>query len=489
MSLDAADTSVRATTPPSRVQDLIIGSGPGGAITATLLAEHGRETLLLEDGPYLELESCAPFSLEEMITKYRCGGLTPAVGNPKVAYVEGRCVGGGSEINSGLYHHTPPEILDRWAREFALKDSSPNDLAPFYQANEDDLSVCTTPGPTPLASRMLACGAERLGWRALEVPRWFRYDDTRGPDGVPRGTRQSMTKTFIPRALAAGCRLLPNTRATRLTRQGKLWRVEVRTAGGVTHIEAENVFVCAGAIQTPALLLRSGIGQNIGRSLALHPTVKFAARFPEEINHEELGVPVHQVKEFSPRLSFGCSISSIPHLALALLDHPGHERTLASQWRHMAIYYGMIAGGNTGAIRVLPGFDEPLVSYRLAPDDLRDLALCLRRLAEMLLAAGAVELLGSVSGMPPIRTRDDLSLIPASLPPSRTNLMTIHLFSSCPMGEQRDRCAANSFGEVHGVPGLHIHDASLICTAPGVNPQGTIMAFARRNTLRFLGEL
>jgi choline dehydrogenase-like flavoprotein len=66
--------------------------------------------------------------------------------------------------------------------------------------------------------------------------------------------------------------------------------------------------------------------------------------------------------------------------------------------------------------------------------------------------------------------------------------MTIHLFSSCPMGERRESCATDSFGRVHGMQDLYIADASILCDAPGVNPQGTIMALARRNALHFLGK-
>jgi choline dehydrogenase-like flavoprotein len=65
--------------------------------------------------------------------------------------------------------------------------------------------------------------------------------------------------------------------------------------------------------------------------------------------------------------------------------------------------------------------------------------------------------------------------------------MTVHAFSTCPMGEERSRCASDSFGRVHEVPNLHVADASLLCGPPGVNPQGTIMAVARRNALHFLG--
>jgi choline dehydrogenase-like flavoprotein len=80
----------------------------------------------------------------------------------------------------------------------------------------------------------------------------------------------------------------------------------------------------------------------------------------------------------------------------------------------------------------------------------------------------------------------DAERIPDVLPADRTSLMTIHLFSSCPMGEDRGLCAADSFGRVHGEEGLWIADASLLPGPPGVNPQGSLMAIVRRNVAQFL---
>ncbi|HZV35619.1 MAG TPA: GMC family oxidoreductase N-terminal domain-containing protein, partial [Verrucomicrobiae bacterium] len=114
----------------SRHEIVVIGSGPGGAITACLLAEAGRKVLLMEEGEYFSLESCVPFSKQEMVQKYRNGGQTVAMGANKVAYVEGRCVGGGSEINSGLYHRTPPEILETWRKEFRVEGLAQEELRP-----------------------------------------------------------------------------------------------------------------------------------------------------------------------------------------------------------------------------------------------------------------------------------------------------------------------------------------------------------------------
>ena len=78
--------------------------------------------------------------------------------------------------------------------------------------------------------------------------------------------------------------------------------------------------------------------------------------------------------------------------------------------------------------------------------------------------------------------------MPDILANGAANLMSVHLFSSCPMGEDQNQCATDSFGRVHGFKNLFVNDASLLCTAPGVNPQGSIMALARRNALQFLEQ-
>lgn len=493
-----------------RCEIAVVGSGPGGAITACLLAEAGRDVLLIEEGPFLPLTSCPAFSRLEMEQKYRNGGLTVALGADKIAYVEGRCVGGGSEINSGLYHRTPPDVLARWRREFLVEALTEKDLLPHFEANERDVSVSPLPGPAPAASLKLHEGAGKLGWHSLEVPRWFRYAEAgsrqrelaglkgNGKDATnrfltevtPSGTRQSMTETFVPRFLKAGGKLCAGTRVTRLWHEGKGWILEGRQAGdALLSVQAETVFLCAGAVQTPALLRRSGITHHVGNSLRVHPTLKLVARFPEVVNAATMGVPVHQVKEFAPRLSFGCSISSPAYLALGLLDHPDAAAVVMRDWTRMANYYAMITGEGHGTVRTLPGFRDPLVRYTISEKDRRELADGWRKLAEALFAAGAETVFPCVAGSSPLRGQADLKRIPEHLASGTGNLMTIHLFCSCPMGEDRKRCATDSFGRVHGQTNLWINDGSLLCTAPGVNPQGTIMALARRNALQFLGKL
>jgi choline dehydrogenase-like flavoprotein len=468
-------------------QIAVIGSGPGGAVTACTLAEAGRDVLLLEEGPSSDLVT-SPFSLDEMRLKYRNGGVNSTMGGRKIAWVEGRCTGGGSEINSGLYHRTPAGVLERWQTEFGIEALKCADLERHFQACEQAVSVSYLPGEAPAASLRLAEGAQALGWKFMEVPRWFRYEGARDSGGAAGGTPQTMSRTFLPRAVQAGCRIRANSRVVGIRSKNGGVQLDVRSPGGPAVVECDDVFVCAGAVQSPALLRRSGYKHRIGNTLAMHPTVKVVAQFDDIVNREDMGVPVHQVKEFAPRFSFGCSISSRPYLALAMSPHAELRRRVLEDWQYAAIYYVMTNGGPNGRVRTLPWASDPLVSYGPSQRNLQDLGLGLRRLCELLFAAGARKLHPVVGGIEPLRSPRDLSRIPAELPAEESSLMTIHLFSSCPMGE-RGQCATNSFGQLRGVKHVYVNDASLLPTAPGVNPQGSIMAIARRNALHYLGQL
>lgn len=469
---------------------VVIGSGPGGSVTAALWAEAGKSVLLLEEGEDLPLESAPHFSREELIQKYRNAGVNIGFGKSKIAYVEGRCVGGGSEINRGLYHRAPDNVLDDWRMRYGVSALTPEELRPHFEACEATAKVQYLPGDAPLLSTRLHEGATRLGWSSLEVPRLYAYSD-RHHGGEP-GRKQSMSETFIPRFRRAGGQLMVNSWVKRLSRTNGSWSVQGLHAlpggqAGVIDIRAATVVVACGAVQTPALLRRSGIKRNIGNSLRFHPMLKVIAEFDDEINIPGELEPVHQVKEFDPRFSIGCSMSKRPALAMAIAAHSDHVADIDRNWRRMAIYYVQTTGGR-GSVRCLPGFRDPLVRVSLSPADLAELAEGLRRLAEVLFAAGAVRIFPSIPGYPVLHRADWSAALPETLSPAHANATALHLFSSCPMGENAALCAADSFGKVHGTDGLYIADSSLLCGPTVVNPQGTIMAVAHRNALKTIED-
>ncbi|MEO7429712.1 MAG: GMC family oxidoreductase [Acidimicrobiales bacterium] len=463
---------------------LVIGSGAGGATTAMVLAEAGRSVLVVEEGPEIEPGSLTPFSLREMEQAYRHHGSSAALGSPPIAYAEGRCVGGSTEVNSGLWHRLPGALAEEWRIRFGLDDFTPEALDRYAARIEALVPVHPVPGAPPRSSAILEEGATKLGWRAVEFPRAFTYDVN------GRGTKQTMSRTLLPRARAAGATVLADTAVRKLRIQGD--RVlgatcSRRRADGTSeqiHIRADQVVVCGGAVQSPALLQRSGVRRGIGHGLKMHPTIKIAARFPGPVDHDD--VPMHRITEFSPHLAIGGSASRRGHVALALADSGADIADALADWEHVFVYYAAIRSDLGGRVLAVPGMRAPLVTYRLTDSDLSRLARGLVHLGEALLAAGATELYPSIEGGQVVRRPEELVGWWDAVDRSRTNLMTVHLTSSIRMSSDRSKAGTDGFGRVWGVPNLRVNDASLLADAPGVNPQAAIMTIALRNAEHLL---
>jgi choline dehydrogenase-like flavoprotein len=468
---------------------LIIGSGAGGATTAAILAEAGHDVLIIEEGPWVDQGEVVPFSLEQMDRQYRSGGVTVALGVPSIAYTEGRCAGGGTEVNSGLYRRPPEQAIARWQSEYKIDDFDADGLLSICEEVEAQLTVQTVPGEHTRASEILRDGAAALGWQHDESPRWMSY-----PEGgrAVDGKRQSMTRTYLPRAFAAGARMLTEHRLEGLVMSdGDATGARLSaTATGVDQpvtITFKSVFVCGGAIQTPAILQRAGFRHRVGRTLAVHPTVKLAARFDENVNTPD-DVPVFQVKEFAPGISFGGSASHPGLVALSLTDNWRDFGAAVTAWPELAIYYAAITSQGRGWVQAIPGVRDPIVTYRLTKRDRALLGQGLARLALLMLEAGAAEVYPSFKQAPLVRNRADLAKMTAAFAATKASVMTVHLCSTAPMGENHKRTATDSFGKVHGATNVWVNDAALLPDAPGVNPQASVMAIAIRNARRFADE-
>ncbi len=468
-------------------QVLVIGSGPGGATTAALLAEAGHDVLMVEEGGHFGHDSAPAYSMAEMDQKYRNGGLTPAFGQTKVTYVEGRCVGGGSEINAALAHPPMARTLEDWRQRFQIADFGVDPLAAHFEAVERECFVSSQPGPLDPASMVIKDGADSLGWTSNEVQRFWRY-----PEDGGKGLRQSMTVTLVPRFLAAGGRVMPGTSIRSLRFRGG----RARSAVGVTRhadgrrerirIRFDKVFVCGGPTQSPLVLRRSGIRGKVGDGLRLHPMVRVAARFDRVVNDPAAGVPVQQVVHFKPDLTLGCSHAALPHLVMWLGGEVEDRETKLEEWDKIALFYVLVTGRGQGKVRNIPGFDESFTSYPCGDDDLASIGDGLHKLGTLLFEAGAVELFNPLPGRPSITKPAELESLRTGLPHGQLTVSTIHLFGTCPMGEAKDT-VVDSWGKLRGADNVWINDASILPDCTGVNPQLTLMAIARRNVAHWLG--
>ncbi len=478
-----------------RADVVVIGSGAGGATTAYELARAGRKPCVLEEGADHALADYGKSSPVAMAKLYRRRGMTPILGSVPVGYVEGACLGGSTEINSGFWHRTPREVLLRYKSQFDLQDASPDDLAPHFDWAEKQLQVEIRGRPWPKSTEVFSRGIEAMGWASQEVPRAAPgcRDANACASGCANGAKQGVSRSILPSAREAGARVITRCRARLLLtsrRRATGVLAEVEREPGVrelVRIDADHVFVCAGPTETPALLRRSGIKFHIGETLRIHPMLKVVARFPERIDAQDNVLPLLQVKEFWPELSMGGAFFTPGHVAMMLSDNWLETREQMKNYRNMAAYYVAVRGSGDGSVRPTLFGDSVNLRYDVSHEDLIHLSRGLARLATLLLAAGAIEVYPTVQGLPVIKSElDAIRWLDERLPRAGLSLTTVHAFSSCPMGEREDRCAVDSFGRVRGWENLYVSDASMLPDSPGVNPQGTIMALARRNAIHFL---
>ncbi len=467
-------------------------------MTAYELAASGFSVMVLEEGGRFGLKDYGRTPPEAMPRMYRRRGMTPVLGRVPIAFVEGCCVGGSTEINSGFWHRTPPDVLRYWKNHLGIVHLEPDELVPHFEWLERRLEVERWRGELPESTRVMLRGAERLGWASDVVSRAAaRCENTNVcSQGCPKGAKQGVSRNLIPQAEAHGAALIPNCTARFLLVDG------CRVAGVVTEIDrgdgsrkvvkldADYVFLCAGATQTPAILRRSGIKKNMGDTFRIHPMLKVAALFDEEVDAHANVLPLARITQFMPEIALGGSYYSVGHLALILSDNWRSNAGRMADFRRLAAYYVAVKSFGRGRVRPSWFDDGVVLRFTLTDEDVRNLSVGLARLAEMLLVAGAREVYPCVRGLPAIRSVDNAHRwLQETLPPKAISLTAVHAFSSCPIGSAPATSAADSFGRVHGFENLFINDASMLPDSPGVNPQGTIMALARRNVHHFIDAL
>jgi nucleoside-diphosphate-sugar epimerase/glycine/D-amino acid oxidase-like deaminating enzyme len=385
---------------------LVIGSGAGGAVIAATLAEAGRSVLVIEDGPALDASIEEVHGAEAIQRLFRHGALSPLIGRPSVALVEGRCVGGSTEVNTALWVRPPPTTFERWQRLYGVRDLDASEMTTLYTELENALEVARTgDGPLAPSSARLRDGFAATRNPYVEAAR-TQTGDLRRLQFVAK-VRRSMSRTYIPRAVKSGARVVPECRAVRLRhRRGRVTQVDAvsRRRGEHVTIHAETVFVCGGPTQTPTLLRASGITRNVGDQLDVHPMVKVAAEFDEPMDGHRMAVPIYQSSDAAGIVLGGAAFSA--GLLAALLSENWEANAGAMDaWRSMAMYYTACRSSGHGRVRRMPFTGDTFATYQASAEDAAALNTGLARLYDVLWAAGAKRIFAGVRGLPPLTSR------------------------------------------------------------------------------------
>src|SRR5664279_3461082 len=273
---------------------VIVGSGAGAGVVARELAAAGRAVIVLEAGPFVPEPEMPTHELAAFDRLYLDHGLT-STWDGSVSILAGSGVGGGTTINWMTCITAPPDIRTEWARAHGIAGFDGPEGDQDYAAIRGELGVTQSPVMPPKDAGLLA-GARALGIEAAPTDRNATSCTTCGscPFGCRAGTKRSGLQAHLADATLRGARLVADARVDRvLLEAGRVTGVEatVGWAGGTAAgaprrltVRARQVVLAAGALRSPAVLIRSGLDHPaIGRNLRLHPVSVVASRFVAQI--------------------------------------------------------------------------------------------------------------------------------------------------------------------------------------------------------------
>lgn len=480
---------------------VIVGSGAGGGVAAGVLAEGGRHVVVLEKGINPGPADLTQVEGEMLGRLYLDGGLMMTQSG-SIPILAGSCLGGGTTINYTTSFPLPPSTRAEWDRRSGLRLFS----SPRFTESLDRVmrqvhvgTTWTTPGER---DQLLERGCRALGWHVDVIPRnvsgcregiecgYCGY-------GCRHGAKNSTARTYLADAARRGADIIVGAEAERILierRQATGVEARVRGVDGVERrlvVHAPVVIAACGSINTPALLLRSGLrGPRIGRGLRLHPASAVAGIFPQRVEPWTGSLQTRYSDQFaSLDGGYGVKFETAPmHFALPASgfgwESSRRHREDIGRLAHTSIFGLLLRDRDAGRVTIGP-HGGPRVHYELSRFDEAHVRRAIVGGAEALAAAGATEIFTLQT--PPVRARPGttgwLSRFAHEADARgyrrcRMSYISFHQMATASMGADPLMGTVDEAGESFEVRGLYVADAAAFPTSSGVNPMITIMALA-----------
>ncbi|HEY7349147.1 MAG TPA: GMC family oxidoreductase N-terminal domain-containing protein [Ktedonobacterales bacterium] len=482
---------------------VVIGSGAGGGVVAGELAAAGKAVIVLEMGGYYNESDFIHYEGAGYQKLYLGGGAL-TTRDQGVTLVAGSCLGGGTVVNYCTSFRTPDDVREEWATKHKLPAFTTRDYDDSMDAISQRINVNRDQSKPSRHEELMSKGLEKLGWHVDRLPRDVRncpQDHGCGycMFGCQRSAKQSTLITYLQDAYQQGAKMIVNCRADRiLIEQGQAVGVAATatTPSGERHaltVRAKVVVAAAGSLQTPALLLRSGLtNPAIGRYLRLHPATGVWGVLREDA--EPFGGPLQALysEQFANlQDGYGFRFEWVPihpgTLSLSMPWTSGRQhKDVMRRYRHIVPLGILLRDHESGQVTI-DKRGESIIDYRLAPYDRAHMRKGIEAATQVLEAINVEEIIAPspqwISYRPGASgsRADFLRRVEATgYRPNYFGLITYHQMGSCRMGQDPQTSVINEHNEMHEARGLFVTDASAFPTATGVNPMLTIMSIAHR---------
>ena len=483
----------------------VVGSGAGGGVAAADLAARGMRVIVLEAGPP---DQAADFSQRELEGTQRLfldAGLT-STRDLSLSILAGACLGGGTAVNWQTSLRTPDDVRDEWTQKSGCNWFTDERFARATDFVWGRSCVSTNESVVNANNAPLQRGCEALGYQWSPIARNSHGCDTTQCGyctfGCRVGGKQATTVTFLADAQRTGdTTIIAGCAAQRVTMtSGRVTGVEAvarDAAGGESGVivRAPLVVVAAGGIQSPALLLRSGLAlPALGRNLFVHPTSAIAGVYSERVE-PWTGPPQTIVSNHFTAISgnYGFRMETAPtHPGLLALAVPWtgarDHRRLMQRCANASAIIALTRDASGGQVRVRRD-GTTMIDYRPGTMEQSLVAKGIVAAARVHFAAGAEEVLTLHTKGPSLRqtkatTSQDIDafcerLLREPLAGNRSLLFSAHQMGTCRIGRDARTAVCDETGQVFGVRGLYVADASAFPASSGVNPMITVMALAK----------
>jgi choline dehydrogenase-like flavoprotein len=481
-----------------RYDVLIIGSGAGGGTIAQALAplcQQGKKIAVLEWGPRYRPEDFTGNEVPMANQLYfDGGGFFTKDRTMTLAFA--KAFGGSTVVYTGTSLRVDAAVVDGW-QVLGLTGADLRARSERYLA-ENNVHL----QPEELLNdnnHLFAKACRQLGWHVEQFP-----VNTKGCRGCSRcnlgcrhEAKQGTNIVQLPAAEAQGVEVIHNCKVRRIGEGEAFVTVEAAKVGvpspwppGDYHIEADTIVVAGGAIQSPALLMRSGLPVNLpalGRYLTMHPALITMGLHDRPITNFYGHPKSYYCEEFmhSDRaLLETCMYFPFTTAKNIAAVGEDHATIMGAMDRMQQILVLALDKARPSNRVTIDAQGEPVVDYNLNDDIRRSLAAGMRASAQILFAAGATRVHAPAGPkailLPEDQAHLDQWITAESLLPGRASITSAHLMGGCRMGDDPAVSVTDAWGQVHGLPWLFVADSSLFPDCARINPYVTVMALADR---------